>query len=44
VANGAGSEVLFTLYQAPGMSDEQFAADAKTVQTDLGNLARLLAR
>lgn len=44
VANGAGSEVLFTLYQTPGMSDEQFAADAQTVQADLENLRRLLER
>jgi hypothetical protein len=44
VANGAGSEAMFTLYQAPGMSDEQFADDAKTVQTDLNSLARLLGR
>ncbi len=44
VPNGAGSEVQFTLFQTPGMSDEQFATDAKTVQTDLNNLARLLSR
>lgn len=42
--NGTGSEVQFTLFQTPGMSDEQFATDAKTVQTDLNNLARLLGR
>ncbi len=44
VPNGAGSEVQFTLFQTPGMSDEQFATDAKTVQADLDNLARLLGR
>lgn len=42
VPNGAGSEVMFTLYQAPGMNDVQFAEDAATVQKDLNNLARLL--
>jgi hypothetical protein len=44
VSNGTGSEVLFTLFKAPGMSDEQFAADAETVQRDLANLARRLGR
>jgi hypothetical protein len=44
VANGAGSEVMFTLYQTPGMSDERFVEDAKTVQADLENLRRLLER
>src|SRR5712692_3283 len=28
VPNGVGSEVIFTLFQSPGMSDEQFGQDA----------------
>jgi hypothetical protein len=39
---GAESEVEFTLEQVSGMSDEQFAADAATVERDLANLRRLL--
>jgi hypothetical protein len=43
VANGdAGSEVLFTLFRQPGMSDEKFAADAKWVLSDLQKLKALL--
>jgi len=41
-ANGADSEVLFTLLRQPGMSDATFAADAAQVQCDLENLKRLL--
>lgn len=44
LSNGDGSEVMFTLYQTPGMSDERFAEDAKTVQKDFENLRRLLER
>ncbi len=42
VANDEGSEVLFTLFQSPEMSDEQFAADVATITVDLTNLRRLL--
>jgi hypothetical protein len=43
VANGdAGSEVLFTLFRRPGMSDEKFAADAEWVLRDLRKLKALL--
>ncbi|WP_109482821.1 polyketide cyclase [Paraburkholderia sp. C35] len=42
VANRAGSEVLFTLFRAAGMSDAQFAADALWVERDLAELKRFL--
>jgi hypothetical protein len=38
VANGSGSEVLFTLFHSPGMSEEAFAADAGMVERDLRGL------
>jgi hypothetical protein len=34
VANGEGSEVMFTLFQLPGMSDENFAKGAAIVEAD----------
>ena len=40
--NGSGSEVLFTLFQLPGMSDEKFAEDAELVACDLETLKRVL--
>lgn len=42
VANGAGSEVLFTLFRLPGVSDEEYAADADLVRQDLSTLRKLL--
>jgi hypothetical protein len=42
VPNGAGSEVELTLFQQPGMSDEQYAADAVLVRADLERLKRVL--
>lgn len=42
VANGSGSEVLFTLFRLPGMTDEEFAADAGMVERDLGNLKKVV--
>jgi hypothetical protein len=42
VANGEGSEVMFTLFQLPGMSDEQFVKDAEMVEADLGSLKTIL--
>jgi hypothetical protein len=38
IANGDGAELLFTLFQTPGMSDEQFEKDARLVQKDLATL------
>ena len=42
VANGEGSEVLFTLFRQPGMSDEKFSADADWVARDLQALKTLM--
>ena len=44
VPNGAGAEVLVTLFRRPGMSDEAFAGDAAWVLRDLLALKALLAR
>jgi hypothetical protein len=37
-----GCEVVFTLEQRPGMTDEEFAADAAAVRADLDRLRALL--
>jgi hypothetical protein len=42
IANGTGTEVLFTLFRAPGMNDEKFAIDAEWVMRDLNKLKELL--
>lgn len=44
IPNGAGSEILFTLLQLPGMTDEQFAADLDVVRNDLKTLRAVLER
>jgi hypothetical protein len=38
VANGKGSEVMFTLFQLPSMTDEQFLQYAGMVEADLQTL------
>jgi hypothetical protein len=40
--NGAGSEVVFTLFRRAGVSTAQFAQDAQAVEKDLRTLKRLL--
>jgi hypothetical protein len=42
VPNGSGSEVVFTVFQRPGVSDETFEADASWVSRDLQALKQLL--
>lgn len=42
--NNEGSEVVFTLYHRPEMSDEMFAKDAMAVKRDLKKLKALLER
>lgn len=42
LANDAGSEVVFTLYRRPGVSDAALAEDAATVLEDLKRLKGLL--
>ena len=44
VPNGNGSEVVFTLFHRPGMTDDDVARDAAAVQRDLETLRGLLER
>lgn len=40
--NNEGSEIIFTLYRLPTMSEQDFEADASRVQKDLETLKALL--
>jgi hypothetical protein len=42
LADGADSEVVFTLRRQPGTTDEAFAADADAITADLATLKRVL--
>ncbi|WP_138516270.1 SRPBCC family protein [Limnobacter alexandrii] len=42
VPNGTGSEFTFTLFQQPGMPQQQFEEDAQAVAADLHSLKTLL--
>lgn len=42
--NNNGSEIIFTLYQRPGMSDKMFTEDAEIVKRDLEKLKKLLEK
>jgi hypothetical protein len=42
--NNDGSEVIFTLYHQAGMSDQKFADDAGSVESDLKKLKTLLEK
>jgi hypothetical protein len=42
IANGAGSEVMFTVFRLPGMTDDTFARDVEWVERDLRALKALL--
>jgi hypothetical protein len=44
IANGNGSELIFTLFRLPGMTDERFSADAEWVMRDLTTLKSLLEK
>jgi hypothetical protein len=44
VPNGTGAEVMLTILQLPGTTEERFAADAAAVERDLMALKRLLER
>ena len=44
VPNGTGSEVVFSLFQLPGVSDDKFAQDAAWVARDLEALRGALKR
>lgn len=40
--NGSGSEIVFTIFQTPGMTDEGFVSDIGLVEGDLRTLKELL--
>jgi hypothetical protein len=42
--NNEGSELVFTLYRQPDISDQKFAEDAKWVEKDLAKLKTLLEK
>jgi uncharacterized protein YndB with AHSA1/START domain len=42
IANGEGSELMFTVFQAEGMSDEAFVRDVQAVTRDLKTVKMLL--
>jgi hypothetical protein len=42
--NEDGSEVVFTLYERPGMSEQEVAEDAAAIRADLAKLKALLER
>lgn len=42
IANGTGSELIFTLFRPSDMPDEKFAEDAEWVMRDLNALKKLL--
>lgn len=44
VQNGAGAEVMLTLYRQPDMDDDRFAGDIKWVNRDLKALKALIER
>jgi polyketide cyclase/dehydrase/lipid transport protein len=44
VPNNDGSELVFSLYRRPNMSDQEFAEDAKSVEKDLAKLKTLLEK
>lgn len=44
LANGRGSEVVFTLFHRPGVSAQDFEADAKRVREDLKTLKNILSK
>ncbi len=44
VKNGEGSEIIFTIFQYEGMSDEQFLKDAGFVERDLNSLKSILEK
>ena len=42
--NNDGSELIFTLYRRPGVSDQEFAEDTRAVEKDLAKLKTLLEK
>lgn len=44
ISNGDGSELVFTLYQRPGMSDRDFEKDEQQIRMDLERLKTLIEK
>lgn len=44
VPNGSGCDLMFTLFQRPGMTDEELAVDAGLVEADLNRARTILER
>ncbi len=44
LSNGSGSEVIFTLFRLPDMSNEKYAEDIALVERDLRTLKAVLER
>lgn len=44
IPNGDGSELVFTVFRLPGQSEQEFEADARTVEKDLRVLKQILER
>ena len=44
VPNGEGCELLFTLFQRPGMTDEMFTSDRALVLKDLATLKKVMEK
>jgi len=44
IPNGEGSEILFTLFRQPGMTDGRFHDDLELVEQDLNRLKQVLER
>jgi hypothetical protein len=42
--NNDGSQLVFTLYRRPDVSDQEFAEDAKAVERDLAKFKTLLEK
>ena len=42
--NKDGSELVFTLYRRPDMSDQEFTEDVQSVEKDLAKLKTLLEK
>lgn len=42
VANGDGTELIYTFFKRPGMSDEQLASTMEWIESDLWGLKSLL--
>ncbi len=42
IPNGAGSEYVFTFFQTPDISDEDFARQGAALKQELGGLAKMI--